>query len=202
MRLQVGSQLVLSEDRIVVGIEIYFEDVVNEAILGNVEALHHISRDVGRKFQGEVSISSALGDLRDRLERESEEVVELLVASITNAFDHIAADGANAALLQRPRVAHQILRRDATSEDGSSGVLNSKVSEALSKETVGDADAQETVIDEKVAAHQSVDEELLAKLQGRVVREDTFGRRLGALLLRQLVAYALIEALRCLAESG
>ena len=125
-----------------------------------------------------------------------------MVASIANTFDHVAADRANATLLQRPRVAHQILRRDATSEDGSRGVLNSEVSEALSKETVGNADAHETVIDEKVAAHQSVDEELLAKLEGCVMREDTFGRRLGALLLRQLVVHALIEALRCLAESG
>ena len=110
-------------------------------------------------------------------------MVQLFVTGISNSFNDIAANATNSAIFQRADFLHQIIHCHAACEDRGGGVLDREVRESASKQAVGHADAHEAVVDKELAAHQSVDKELLDKLESTIVGENVLVRR----ILRRLV---------------
>ena len=168
---KVGLELLTREHRGVCGVEADLEHLVDEAVLGLVEFLHQLGGDVGRQLQGEVALLTVLSDFFNRLDREVKELVECCVLSIADALHHVAADAADAALLELPSVAVQVGHSDTAGEHGGGCALDYEVRKAGAEDFVGGVDSHKTVIDEKVAAHHLVNYKFLAKSERAVSRE-------------------------------
>ena len=101
-------------------------------------------------------------------------MVQLPVLRVSYALDDIAANCADSTSFKIVSSAVEVSDGDATREDRGGRTLDDSVGEAGAEEAIGGVDAEETVVDEKAAAHHSVDQQLLAECEGRVVGEHAF----------------------------
>lgn len=169
---------------------------MDEAMLSLVELLHQFRGDVGRKLEGEMTLLTVLSDFFNRLDREVKELVEIGVLSIADALNNVAADAANATLLQLDSVGVKVGNGDTSGENGGSCALDGEVCEAGAEDFIGCVDSHETVIDEKVAAHHLVNYELLAQSESAVGCEHALRSVLRiACHLGDLLSYTLLDAL-------
>ena len=98
-----------------------------------------------------------------------------MILDLPEPLDDIAADSANAALLELPDVSGQVRKGNSASEDRASGLLDHGVGELNAQQLVSEVHACQTVVDEQIAAHHLVDEELFDERHGRVVLERLSG---------------------------
>ncbi len=166
-------------------LEVDLEHLIDEAVLRQVQLLHQICRDEGRKLESKVALGAALRDVFNRLKCEVQKLVKFRILGISDTLDNVASDAADAVLLELGRVASHVGHCDAAGEKRGGRILDCEVSQFLSKDFIGYIDAHETVIDKDIAAHHFVDKELSTELECGIARKNTlFSLRLwGGLLL-------------------
>ena len=127
MLLQINSQLIDSQNTIVVWIIDYLKNILTEFLLCEGKFLHQLSGDKGSQFEGQMTLLFALSQGINWLNREIKEIVQFLILDFAKAFNHITSNSSNTTTLEQVNVSLEILECYSACEDGASGLLDGEV---------------------------------------------------------------------------